>query len=69
MMLILYISRPVGTVDCKPIELFQSDFGTNIKHYHAEARYIMFEKRVDPDQLASEKPADQDLHSCYSACN
>ena len=27
-----------------------------------------FENSVDPDQLASEKPADQDPHSFHSAC-
>ena len=28
----------------------------------------VFENNVDPDQLASEKPADQDPHCIYSAC-
>ena len=27
-----------------------------------------FENSVDPDQLASEKPADQDLHCFLTAC-
>ena len=27
-----------------------------------------YENSVDPDQLASEKPADQDLHFFHSAC-
>ena len=27
-----------------------------------------FENSVDPDQLASEKPADQDRHCFHSAC-
>ena len=34
---------------------------------HAKPEYIAFENSVDPDQLASEKPADQDPH-CFPLC-
>ena len=40
-----------------------------INPYHAKPGYISyFENHVDPDQLASQKPADQDPHSFPSAC-
>ena len=38
-----------------------------INLYHAKLDISFFENSVDPDQLASEKPVDQDLN-CFSLC-
>ena len=35
--------------------------------YYPKPRYLLFSKSVYPDQLASEKPADQDPH-CFQLC-
>ena len=34
----------------------------------AEPRYALPLQTVDPDQLASKKPTDLDLHFCHSVC-